>query len=198
MSSLSEMNVAASTGLIRYNKSGTIDSEINFILPGSDSQINRFLRTYEPKEEQKEFSTVDHDLEESGFLAKSEQPFLFYELTSPVKIDKFNSLQKWEGCVTKVTKDSFFANLVDLTNSDIPEEEVEIPIKEIVQEDIELIRPGAVFYWNIGYYDKTSGRLRSSLIRFRRLPLWTKNEINLAKSKAEELSKSINAITTED
>ena len=99
----------------------------------------------------------------------------------------FFSLQKWEGVVLDVYEDSFFARLSDLTEDGL-EEEGEFYIDDVSREDLPLLKPGAVFYWNIGYHDSRTGQRRKvSEIRFRRLPAWTAKEIDAAKSKAIEL-----------
>jgi hypothetical protein len=98
----------------------------------------------------------------------------------------FKALQKWEGYVLDVTEDSFRARLVTIEGEG-PTQEVEIPLEELVQEDRKLVEPGAVFYWSIGYLDRPSGRLRTSLIRFRRLPAWSSRELEKARTEAEKL-----------
>ena len=103
----------------------------------------------------------------------------------------FISLQKWEGIVMEVMDDAFLARLIDLTNKGV-DEEAEFPIDEISEEDKPLVRPGAIFYWNIGYHTSYSGqRTRSSIIRFRRLPAWTQREIDAAKREAERIGKAL-------
>ncbi len=101
--------------------------------------------------------------------------------------DRFLSFQKWEGIVIEVSNTSFVARLIDLTANG-PDEEAEFSIEEISKEDRGLLQPGAIFYWNIGYHDTSKGqRIRSSLIRFRRLPVWQKAEIDEAKQNAVKL-----------
>ena len=111
-------------------------------------------------------------------------------ITEPLE-DNFVSLQKWEGTVIEVMKDSFIARLQDLTQEG-PDEEAEFSIEEVSEDDKHLVEPGAIFYWNIGYHDSRSGqRRRSSIIRFRRLPAWTKEDIETAKREAKFTRKSI-------
>ena len=101
--------------------------------------------------------------------------------------ERFVSLHKWEGVVTRVTDESFFAKLVSISSDD-PDEEAEFAISEISAGDLPLLRVGAVFYWNIGYHDAAGGqRTRGSIIRFRRLPTWTKREIENARRRAAEI-----------
>jgi len=107
------------------------------------------------------------------------------------KVDKFNSLQKWEGIILEVKQDYIVARLTSLG---IPsqEEEAEIPLSELESEDLDLVEPGSVFYWNIGYLDTARGqRIRSSLIRFRRIPYITKNQIEGAAVDANKLRQFI-------
>jgi len=108
------------------------------------------------------------------------------------KVDKSNSLQKWEGIVLELKEDRIIARLTNLDNP-LQEDEAEIPLSELEPEDLNLIQPGSVFYWNIGYLDTGKGqRLRTSLIRFRRIPYITKKQIQGAAIDAEDLRQFIN------
>lgn len=101
------------------------------------------------------------------------------------------SLQKWQGYVIKVLNGFLLVRLIDLTQKG-PDEEAEIPIEEISEDDAELIKPGAIFYWNIGYLDSFTGqRTRFSVIRFQRLPVWSKEELNAARREGERLEDII-------
>lgn len=100
---------------------------------------------------------------------------------------RFYPLQKWEGYVLSVAEDTFWARLIDLNTHGV-EEEAEFLLEDVPAADRELIDVGAVFYWAIGYEDKVDGqRMRCSTIRFRRLPVWSRDELETAKRKAEEL-----------
>jgi hypothetical protein len=91
--------------------------------------------------------------------------------------------------VQDVGEDSFRARLVDLARQ-APDEEAEIYLSEVSDDDKSLVEPGAIFYWSIGYYtDKSGQRRRSSLIRFRRLPTWSRREIEEAQREAREAAK---------
>jgi hypothetical protein len=106
---------------------------------------------------------------------------------NPRRQDSFVSLQKWEGVVLAVEHDSFLARLIDLTQGGT-EEEAEFSLDDISEEDKPLLKPGAIFYWNIGYHDSRTGQRRKvSEIRFRRLPAWTSKEIEAAKREAIRL-----------
>lgn len=104
----------------------------------------------------------------------------------------FRAIQKWEGHVTRVGQDTFHARLVPIKGVG-SDQEAEIYLDEIKEEDHSLIELGAVFYWSIGYLDRPSGRLRASLIRFRRLPVWTKREIKKATARATKLKDLFDA-----
>jgi hypothetical protein len=110
---------------------------------------------------------------------------------APLVQNRFIPLQKWEGTVLQVLKESFFARLVDLTSGGM-DEEAEFPLEEVSDADRSLVEPGAVFYWNIGYVDSLSGqRTRASVIRLRRLPVWGAEELERAKQKAQYMSDEL-------
>lgn len=109
-----------------------------------------------------------------------------------VEVPRFVSLQKWECIVLDILDDAFTARLIDLTNKET-DEEAEFSIEEIPEADLFLLKPGAVFYWNIGYEDSLSGqRTRSSTLRFRRLPVWRSEELAAAKQEAKKLGDALN------
>lgn len=100
--------------------------------------------------------------------------------------DKGVALQKWDGVVIEVREDAFIARLYDKT-ADSPEEEAEILISDISDDDLPLLTPGAVFYLSLGYIIKNTGqKLRGPVIKFRRLPAWTRRELKEIEERANE------------
>ena len=99
----------------------------------------------------------------------------------------FTPLQEWEGYVTEIGDETFTARLIDLTaDSEQEEEEADFLILDLSDTDRQLLRPGAIFRWAIGYSIKRSGsKKRISSIVFRRLPAWTDREIKENRKKAE-------------
>ncbi|GAA1635398.1 hypothetical protein [Actinoplanes couchii] len=82
----------------------------------------------------------------------------------------FTAHESWEGVVEEIYDTYFVAQVVSDSNPHAPEC-AEIYRSEVSPSDQELLRVGGVFYWSIGYIDSPSGqRIRSSVIRFRRLP----------------------------
>lgn len=101
----------------------------------------------------------------------------------------FACLQQWEGQVKEVTKESFVAVVSDKTNQVNADEEVELDLADVDVEDMRLVRPGALFYWAIGYEDGIGvPRQRVSRIRFRRLPGITTRDIARAKDNAKKFA----------
>jgi hypothetical protein len=152
-------------------------------------EITLCLRNPE-EEPHSQIAEIDEITEQSTSIGKFEAPLIEYP---PVEfhINRMISLQKWQGYVLKVLENSIWVRLIDLTNQG-PDEEAEISLEEITEDDLELLKPGAIFYWNIGYLDLYSGqRLRTSVIRFQRMPLWRDEEIDAAQREAEQLQKSI-------
>ena len=98
--------------------------------------------------------------------------------------------QKWSGVVIAVDDEELTVRLEDLTNCDNPNEIVVLSRDEIDNNDQNLIQPGALFYWYIGYRQGIKySKERISIIRFRRLPHWTKREIEEADKLAEDYAE---------
>lgn len=103
---------------------------------------------------------------------------------------RFQLLQQWEGLVSSVSDRDFTAVLRDLSNPSQPDEEATFSLEETSEQDKGLVVPGAIFYWVIGYRTSASGqKTRSSDLRFRRLPVWTRSEINRLAKKAAEFEE---------
>ena len=122
-------------------------------------------------------------------------------LTLPVRAptpgnrqSQFHALEKWEGRVTELGDTWFRAALFGLPDHTVEDSAV-FDIEEVNEADVSMLRPGAVFYWSIGYLEQPSGqRYRSSLIRFRRLPAWTTQDRARAEQRAVELRKAIQVL----
>jgi hypothetical protein len=92
----------------------------------------------------------------------------------------FVAIQEWEGYVISIEKETFTAQLVDKTRlADRPEEVTEFPLADIRNDDKPLLMPGAIFRWSVGYQNREGTKERVSRIIFRRLPAWTKKELDL-------------------
>ncbi len=111
----------------------------------------------------------------------------------PSPARRLRILQQWEGIVTEVEGEIFWADLHDLTDTSNPLEVAEIPLVEFSEADRVLIAPGRVFYWCIAYDDTGGQRRRVSEFNVRRTPTWSKKAINSMKARATEMGKRIRA-----
>jgi hypothetical protein len=103
---------------------------------------------------------------------------------------RFRLLQQWECVVNEVAEDSVWADITDLTDRSRADEVVELPLDEFPLADRELLVPGGVFYWAIGYEHTKGGQVRRvSEIRFRRTPKWSKQTVEQLKTKARTMLK---------
>jgi hypothetical protein len=107
------------------------------------------------------------------------------------KSDHFHALQQWVGVVDRVEDGTFIARLEDRTTEG-PDEQAEFDVSEIPSGDQDLVAPGAVFYWSVGYRTSATGtRSRASAISFRRLPAWTEEERKQAQKRAQEIAEEL-------
>ncbi len=103
------------------------------------------------------------------------------------------SVQAWEGVVEDVLEEEekVYVKLIDKTDRNASDSFAYVPLDQFDPEDTDLIVPGAIFYWYVGYETKPSGRTRSSMIRFRRVPAWTASDLKRTEAEADELFKSL-------
>lgn len=100
----------------------------------------------------------------------------------------FDLLQQWECTVLEVRPDEFTALARDKTAPERPDEEVVFDCDDVNDADSSLLKPGAVFYWNIGYRISEWGqKTKGSELLFRRFPAWDKRDLDAARARAIEL-----------
>jgi hypothetical protein len=104
--------------------------------------------------------------------------------------DTFIALRKWRGQVIGMKSNTFKAKLDSLLEAE-PQKVADVFLEEVSPEERELIKEGAIFYWSIGYLNRPSGRIRASVIRFQRQPLWSERNISEAQSRAEKLMQHL-------
>jgi hypothetical protein len=116
-----------------------------------------------------------------------------FPVTTPVPKLSLQPLQEWEGYVTEIASDRFTARLTDVTAGRKFEEELaDFPISDLSDDDRDLLKAGAIFRWVIGYQRSGGGtKRRVSQITFRRLPAWTRADLERAKKTASILAKEI-------
>lgn len=104
----------------------------------------------------------------------------------------FQPEQSWEGEVTDVLQDTFRARLVDM-NDPVAIEDAEIYFSSVTdQDDLKLIKKGAIFFWAIGTRIERRRREQVSIIQFRRLPRWTQKELSESGKQAKENYDKLN------
>lgn len=102
--------------------------------------------------------------------------------------DRFRVDAAFDGTILEVGRESFIARLVNKLDPIDVQEDAEFAFSEIPRADRSLIAPGAMFYWFIGRTEKLHGQQsNSSLIRFRRLPVWLESDLTAAQIRASFL-----------
>jgi hypothetical protein len=116
--------------------------------------------------------------------------FIKRPIRTPSPRYRSRPLQQWEGTVVEISKDGFEAILRDLTSQERADERASFSFDEISSDDQNLVELGAVFYWFIGYeITAAAQRKLVSAVRFRRLPAWTKSEIEAVHKEADSLAE---------
>lgn len=104
---------------------------------------------------------------------------------------RFRVLKAWEGTVLDARNgdETFVARLFDRACGEA--DEAEIYRAEVSDEDLQLLDDGAIFYWTIGYRVGPDGRERVSRIKFRRLPAWSQDALQVAERAASVLAAEL-------
>lgn len=77
--------------------------------------------------------------------------------------EKFWQLAKWQGQVLSVSSDTFEAQVLDAADPNLIERAT-FQKAELNPDSLQLLRPGATFYWFVGYRDLPDGQRRRELI----------------------------------
>jgi hypothetical protein len=100
---------------------------------------------------------------------------------------RFVREQEWVGRVDAVGEEYFSATLIDMMGWSDSDEGAHISWQLVSDHDVELVQPGALFYWVIGYRISPTERRGESRLIFRRSRPWTPSEERRAKAEAETL-----------
>ncbi len=105
--------------------------------------------------------------------------------------------EKLEGVVDVVCKDYFVARTASMMRNGERQlyqekELVEIGFENLSEDDLGLVEPGAVFYWSVGLRKTKFGTVSHfSTIRFRRMPLFSRRDLQEAKKASEDLIEEL-------
>lgn len=141
-------------------------------------------------------SASPHAPSQTGVQSGSKQSTtidLATQLFAPVKRQQriagasFVGKKNWLGTVFEVRDRSFVAKLEDLTGNEV-DAQAEIYDDEVADFDRELLVPGGVFYLSVGQEREKSGQVKgTSIVRFRRVPRFTPEEVASAQERATSL-----------
>jgi len=115
----------------------------------------------------------------------------FSSYTNPYKKLKgrFEIIQQWEGHIEELDDKLkvFRTRLIDLTSGGT-DEYTEFPYDEVDQDDYDLMKEGAIFYYTIGKVQLSSGQIKKdSFLKFKRLPRITQADLDSFKKQADNL-----------
>jgi hypothetical protein len=100
----------------------------------------------------------------------------------------FVTRQKWQGYVVEADDETFSAVIYDMTNTtDMGPEQVVLPKEEVSTFMQGLIKPGSIFFWDIGFRtDPVGQRSKQSILSFPMIPVWDRRDIRGAKERARD------------
>jgi hypothetical protein len=97
-------------------------------------------------------------------------------------------LQEWEGRIIAINDRKLVARVIDVTAGRNEEfEEMEFPLSELSDDDLQIARVGSVFRLEVGWRYDQGARFRLTRLYVRRLPVWKEAEMR----RADEAAKAI-------
>ena len=101
-------------------------------------------------------------------------------------------IEIWEGEVTSIdAKAHTFQALLVSKKGGSDNHTVEIDTEWIDEQDLELLRPGAIFYLSLGRSNRRGSIENSEKIRFRRRPDWTVKQVEEIHKHADTFLKAL-------
>lgn len=142
----------------------------------------------------------DPEFDTSGNVARENRVLRRREPPIPTKKDRFMVLKNWEGVVTAVERETFFASMRQTNSNDrIAEDGIEIDIDNVPAGDHELVRVGAVFYLTVGIsYPRGERQQKTTQLIFRRMPRWSSQDIVRAEKSTDDLWDKLHSDLTEN
>lgn len=122
------------------------------------------------------------------FENKQQDPVAFPIPDTPRPGYHLQSLCRWEGTIVRLRGQTLIARLRNLDNPSSPLKTASIALDEVSDDDKAHAVVGSIFYWVIGYRIESYGQKSlTSSIRFRRLPAWTKRDLQRVQTMSREL-----------
>ena len=97
-------------------------------------------------------------------------------------------LQIWEGTVVTIDLDAGVMHvLLDAKIGQVPQHTGDIDLEWVHDQDLDLLRPGAVFYLTLFKRTKRGTIENAQELRFRRRPSWSMAQLKMIDTEAEML-----------
>lgn len=174
---------------VEHSNKSQYSIQTEIALSAINSQIGENLDVFEYKT-----TNFDIELNKNNFQIPSN---IISKPTSKYRNYIYNS-QNWIGHVIELFDDSFTAKLIDKYDP-TTYEIAQFETAEVSDDDIELLKLGAVFYWFVGFANQDGRVFKQSLVKFKRALDLSVSEFDSIKDKVDELSDTlIWDLTTDD
>lgn len=97
-------------------------------------------------------------------------------------------IQIWEGKVLEVDEKAGTIQVrLSAKLGNVEDHTGEIDLEWVAEQDRDLVKPGAIFYWTLFKETKRGSIKNSQELKFRRLPSWSKSQLARVRDQAEML-----------
>ncbi len=125
-----------------------------------------------------------------------EKPYITPLIVKDPRFETIDSavIQVWEGSVIEVDRElGVMQVFLNAKMGHVTPHTGEIELQWVSEQDIDLVRPGAIFYLTLFKRKKRSGIENAQELRFRRRPSWTKNQVAQVERDAKMILSKMKA-----
>lgn len=168
----------------------SLNEDLKFLKSPEFRRLNEELsRNFEFQNKRKLQDNVSSSFERQDILKLPGANSLYGNLSRAVnnkKSETFSSFEEWIGRVEEISNSDRLFHAV-LQSKDHGDEIASFSFDDVSEDDIDLLKVGAVFYWNVGQAKDESGRISNvSIVRFRRLQHWKRKYLEEKFNAADE------------
>jgi len=133
-------------------------------------------------------SNENHPVEEIFIKNQIKNP---YNLRSKKILNFYGKMQQWIGVINEIAEKSFSAKLYDQYD-DSSYEVAEFEFAEVSKSDSNLLKLGAIFYYNIGFASNNGQIKKESFLRFKRSVPFKNKDLDVIEERVKDLNENIN------
>lgn len=160
----------------------------------ADSDVlQTYQRVISDQFKEKEEDKKDPEISQSDLNYGKSIPDLKNFFMQKFNADRFMETVSWQGYIESISEKekTIYGRMRELYKNGT-EESIEFDFNDVSDDDKELVKIGAIFYYSIGYALKNGQRIKMAILRFKRNVKFSGLDVDNITDNAHKLSLGIN------